>query len=108
MKKSKAAVPSGLIKGFVPSATKSHVTSVSGHGKSKPADMEFKMGGLEDLDENGVEIVDKKYPKYAKVKAEGKKVFPPVSNIQVSTADECLCQTLRRTNPWNISVNRQP
>ena len=78
-KKSKAAVPSGLIKGFIPSATKSQATSaatsVSGHGKSKAADMEFKMGGLENLDDNGVEIVDKKYPKYAEVKAEGKKAF---------------------------------
>lgn len=39
---------------------------VKGHVKAESV-TEFKMGGFENLDEDGIEIVDKTYPKYAEV-----------------------------------------
>ena len=65
---------------------------------------EFKMGGFENLDEDGIEIVDaKKYPKYAEVnanrKAKGKgkrgdQVRAQYFNIQgaTRTVDSNFCR----------------
>ncbi|KAI0246258.1 hypothetical protein BJV78DRAFT_1158041 [Lactifluus subvellereus] len=94
-KKSKLAIPSGLIKGFVPvrskaesqAATNRWVTSVtiqaiqaqaaaSLHGEGEPINVEVKMGGLEVVDDDGIKIIERKYPKYAaadKVKPKGRK-----------------------------------
>ena len=40
---------------------------------SSSANLKFDMGGFENLDSDGNEIVDKKYPKYTEAKVEGKK-----------------------------------
>ncbi|KAI0245054.1 hypothetical protein BJV78DRAFT_1159215 [Lactifluus subvellereus] len=96
-KKSKLAAqalsPSGLIKGFVPTpvsaatsqaatnrwATEVAVQAIQAQaaaslcGESERIGVEFKMGGLEVIDDDGVEIVERKYPKYALVKPEGRK-----------------------------------
>ena len=37
------------------------------------SDAEFKMEGFENLDEDGIEIVDKTYPRYVDVNARGKR-----------------------------------
>ena len=74
------AVPAtapGLLKGFVPAATslrRSKSSTVipvtSSHVNTTNSDTDFKMGGLENLDENGDEVADKKYPKYAEISAD--------------------------------------
>ncbi|KAH9965581.1 hypothetical protein BJV74DRAFT_890219 [Russula compacta] len=48
------------------------------------------MGGFENLDGDGNEIMDKKYPKYAEVKAEGKKGFQDVVKINMNKPAERL------------------
>jgi hypothetical protein len=78
-KKLKSAVPSGLLKGFIPSAgAKSSSTSLSlrassvaastsASSKSNKSQAEFRMGGLEESDESA----DPKYPRYAGVNLKG-------------------------------------
>lgn len=93
IKKSRLSIPS-LVKGFVPAATSSHspgpsvmITAANSHdGNTINADVDFKMGGLENLDEDGKEVADKVYPKYAEIRAEaqGKKG----SQVRIS---EYLC-----------------
>lgn len=74
----------GILKGFVPAATTSHLarsesasagvglTAASSHGDIIDSDINFKMGGLENLDEGGNEVADQKYPKYAEIRAEAR------------------------------------
>jgi hypothetical protein len=68
---------SGLLKGFVPAATISRSVSIANASSSNPGnttdlDADFKLGGFENLDEDGHEVADKNYPKYAQVNAKGK------------------------------------
>ena len=80
IKKSKLPIP-GLLKGFVPIATSTSrspsvmITAENSQGNTISSDVDFKMGGLENLDEDGIEVADKKYPKYAEIgaKARGKR-----------------------------------
>jgi hypothetical protein len=87
----------GLLKDFVPavagirSISSSAITAASSHeDTSLSSDAEFKMGGFENLDEDGNEVVDKKYRKYAKIKTERKSGF----QVRVS---EILCVTVDST-----------
>jgi hypothetical protein len=51
--------------------------------------VEFKTGGYEDLDENGIEITDKTYPKYAVVNAKGKgEIQVRALSIQAAIVDQ--------------------
>ena len=97
-KKPKLAVPAGLLKGFVPAAIsrRSKSSSVANsaasgheaHDNTTESDIDFKMGGLENLDEDGNEVADKNYPKYANIKTEGKRGF----QVRVSvTLSKYLC-----------------
>jgi hypothetical protein len=88
----------GILKGFVPAVTTRHLarsksasagvglTAASSHGNTVDSDTNFKMGGLENLDENGNEVADQKYPNYAEIRAEaqGRKGY----QVHVS---ECSC-----------------
>lgn len=87
MKKPKLAiwpVPSGLIKGFVLSAMKQRTgrqaaqaasslvaPAMALHSDSEPIGV--KTGGFKDSNDSGVKIVERKYPKYAEIKPEGRK-----------------------------------
>jgi hypothetical protein len=48
------------------------VTSSQSDTLSLSSNTKFDMGGFEDLDSEGNELVDKKYPKYTGVKAEAR------------------------------------
>ena len=100
-KKSKLADLAGVLPGFVPAAisrrSKSSSSAVitasamGSHGDSTiNSHTNFKMGGLEDLDEGGNEIPDKKYPKYAKIEAKGKRGYQVCDCVSPS---EYLCPT---------------
>ena len=67
-----ASIPSGLIKGFKPRASATAAANLNATASSrttsgssnKSVDAVFKMGGLENLDDNGIEIVEKRYARY--------------------------------------------
>jgi hypothetical protein len=68
---------SGLLKGFVPAVTISRAASIANALSSNPGnttdlDADFKTGGLENLDEDGHDVADKNYPKYAQINAKGR------------------------------------
>ncbi|KAH9986517.1 hypothetical protein BJV77DRAFT_1080564 [Russula vinacea] len=70
--KAVASIPSGLIKGFKPRASATAAANLNATASSrttsgssnKSVDAVFKMGGLENLDDNGIEIVEKRYARY--------------------------------------------
>ena len=73
-----AIMPTGIVEGFVPAATSDSLAASVGlaaannHDNTINPDTNFKSGGLENLDENGNEVADKKYPKYAEIRAEAR------------------------------------
>lgn len=68
--KAQAVVPCGIIKGLIPSATMSVKTlSSGGNNTSDTVDSEavaarFDTGGLENLDNDEADIVERKYTRY--------------------------------------------
>ena len=61
--------------------------SMGSHVKAK-SNPEFKMGGYENLNEDGIEIVDNTYLKYAELNAKGKRGFQVrVLNIPAAIVD---------------------
>jgi hypothetical protein len=103
MAKPKLADLAGVLPGFVPAAisrrSKSSSSAVitasatGSHGDSTiNSHTDFKMGGLEDLDEGGNEICDKKYPKYAEMEAQDKKGYQ-VRDCAAVSPSEYLCPT---------------
>jgi hypothetical protein len=93
-KKLKSAVPSGLLKGFIPSgsgaqssstslslrAPSSVAASTSASSKSNKSQAEFRMGGLEESDESA----DPKYPRYVGVNLKGKVRHSPGPTAHIS------------------------
>ena len=108
VKKSKLAtgIPSGLLKGYVPVATRSRsssavITVANSHGNTIDSDTDFKMGGFENLDEDGNEVADKKYPKYTAIRASDKRGFQVRdSNLEYS----CMMVDLCFYRPWLTSI----
>ena len=117
VKKSKLAtsIPSGLLKGYVLVATISHSTSAattaampgSSHGNTIDLDTDFKMGGFENLDEDGNEVADKKYPKYTAIRASGKSGFQVCdSNLKSKSEYSCMMVDLLSQALVNVNMNQ--
>ena len=100
-KKTKLDELISLLKGFVSAETKRHPAAAPGpvpsiHGGSVGS-ADFQMGGLEDLDEDGTEVIDKKYLKYAnvaKMRAKGKRGYEVrLSEYLCTMIDSVLSRT---------------